>query len=294
MATLAAAVIIARFAPSPTGPLHLGHVYSAWWSRRRAQVAGGHCLLRIEDIDAARCRAEFDAGILADWAWLGFAGGSRPRRQSEHLDEYRATLSRLRAMGMVYPCFCSRRQVNAEAVASARAPHGPLGVIYSGACRRLGEAARSARIAAAHPHVWRLDAAAAAAQVGALRWREHGGDEILVDPLLGGDVVLARRDVPTSYHLAVVHDDHAQGVNLVTRGEDLRDATHVHRVLQALLGHDAPDYAHHPLLLDADGRRFAKRDRALTVAALRAAGHSPDAVIAMAQQWPRSGPRSDG
>ena len=277
-------MIVTRFAPSPTGRLHLGHVFSAVQAARRARDANGRFVLRIEDIDAGRCRPEFEAAIVEDLAWLGLEWHGAARRQSGHLDEHRAALSRLRALGVVYPCFCTRRQVAAELAASAAAPHGPLGPVYSGACRRLAERERRAR-QAAEPHAWRLDVAAAAARVGALSWREHGRGTVAAEPSRLGDVALTRKDAPTSYHLAVVHDDHAQGVNWVARGNDLFHATHAHRLLQALLGYDAPVYAHHPLLLGDDGRRLAKRDAALTVAALRDAGHSPDAVVAMATGW---------
>ena len=277
-------MIVTRFAPSPTGRLHLGHVFSAWQAWQHARDVKGRFLLRIEDIDAGRCRPEFEAAIIEDLAWLGLEGFGEPRRQSEHLGEHQDALSRLQEMGVVYPCFCTRRQVAAELAASATAPHGPLGAVYSGACRRLPAAERRARMAS-EPHAWRLDMAAAQARVGPLAWREQGQGAITVNPLPCGDVVLARKDTPTSYHLAVVHDDHAQGVNWATRGRDLFHATHVHRVLQALLGYEAPVYAHHRLLLDNEGKRLAKRNEALTVATLRVAGHSAAAVIAMAQGW---------
>ena len=276
-------MIVTRFAPSPTGALHLGHAYSALQGWRRARRAGGRFLLRIEDIDGARCRPAFEAAILEDVAWLGFAWSGAVRRQSEHLADYRGALDRLRAMGLVYPCFCTRKRIAAEIRASAAAPHGPLGALYPGLCRRLpaGEARR--RIAAGEAHAWRLDAAAAALRVGPLHWREEGRGGVAVEPLIGGDVVLARKDMATSYHLAAVVDDHLQGVTHVTRGDDLFHATHVHRLLQALLGHDPPIYAHHRLLRAADGRRLAKRDRDLAIAALRGAGRAAPEVVALAE-----------
>lgn len=276
-------MIVTRFAPSPTGLLHLGHAWSALQGWRRARQ-GSRFLLRIEDIDPGRCRPEYEAAILEDLTWLGIDWWNGVRRQSDHLAEYETALERLKAMGLVYPCFCTRRQIEAEIAASASAPHGPLGTIYPGTCRALDAPTRAARIAAGEGHAWRLDTAAAGAHAGPLHWDEEGRGAIAVDPLIGGDVVLARKDAPVSYHLAVVHDDHLQGVTLVTRGEDLFHATHVHRVLQALLGHAAPTYAHHRLLTDEDGKRFAKRDRALTLRALREARHAPEEVIAMAER----------
>ncbi|MDA1071771.1 MAG: tRNA glutamyl-Q(34) synthetase GluQRS [Proteobacteria bacterium] len=275
-------MIVTRFAPSPSGLLHLGHAWSASLGWRRARD-GSRFLLRIEDIDPGRCRPEFDAAILEDMAWLGLGWWNGVRRQSQHFADYRAVLERLQAMGLVYPCFCTRKQIEAEIAASAAAPHGPLGLIYPGTCRTLSSAEREDRLAAGENHAWRLDSAAAAALAGPLSWQEEGQGTVTVDPLVGGDVVLARKDAPVSYHLAVVHDDALQGVTLVTRGQDLFHATHIHRLLQALLGYAEPAYAHHGLLTGPDGKRFAKRDRSLTIAALREAGHSPDAVLAMAQ-----------
>ncbi len=275
-------MIVTRFAPSPTGLLHLGHAWSALQGWRRAQ-ADGRFLLRIEDIDPGRCRPEFDAAILQDMAWLGLDWWDGVRRQSEHFDEYRTVLERLQAMELVYPCFCTRKQIEAEIAASAAAPHGPLGLIYPGTCRALSTQERQARLDAGENHAWRLDAARAAGLAGPLSWREEGQGEVAVEPLIGGDVVLARKDAPVSYHLAVVHDDALQGITLVTRGQDLFHATHIHRLLQALLDYPAPDYAHHGLLVGPDGKRFAKRDRSLTLAALREAGRTPAEVIAMAE-----------
>ena len=220
---------------------------------------------------------------MEDIAWLGLGWWNGVRRQSQHFDDYRAALERLQAMGLVYPCFCTRKQIEAEIAASAAAPHGPLGLIYPGTCRALSPVEREDRLAAGENHAWRLDAAAAAALAGPLTWQEEGQGAVTVDPLVGGDVVLARKDAPVSYHLAVVHDDALQGVTLVTRGQDLFHATHIHRLLQALLGHAEPAYAHHGLLLGPDGKRFAKRDRSLTIAALREAGRTPGEVIALAQ-----------
>ena len=260
--------ITTRFAPSPTGLLHLGHARVALDAWRRAGAAGGRFLLRIEDIDAARCRPEFAEAIVEDLRWLGITWNAPPRVQSQHLPEYRAALGRLRAEGLLYPCFCSR----ADIARSAAAPHGPDGMIYGGTCRGLSDAERQDRIGRGDPHAWRLDVAAALARTGALTFCEEGRGRLSCDPLAHGDVVLARRDAPSSYHLCVTHDDAVQGVTLVTRGEDLLAATSIHRLLQTLLGYPEPGYAHLPLVMGPDGRRLSKRDGAYTLRAMREAG----------------------
>jgi glutamyl-Q tRNA(Asp) synthetase len=207
------------------------------------------------------------------------------RRQSEHLDDYRAALARLESAGLVYPCFCTRREILAEIRAAAGAPHaapsGPDGPPYPGTCRALDDATRAARIAAGAGYALRLDVAGARRRVGELRWTDLDTGAVEARPEPFGDVVLARKDTPTSYHLSVTVDDAIQGVTLVTRGEDLRAATHVHRLLQALLGLATPAYRFHRLLTDATGRRLAKRDRAETLCALRQAGRSPAEVRAL-------------
>lgn len=269
---------VTRFAPSPTGHLHLGHAYSALLAFRAARDGGGRFILRIEDIDATRCRPEFEAAIYEDMGWLGLGWEEPVRRQSEHMADYRAALETLEGEGLLYPCFCSRADIAREIASAAHAPHGPDGPVYPGTCRRLAAAERARRIAAGEPHAWRLDMAAATARTGPLAWEDDGHGRVAAAPETFGDVVLARKDTPASYHLAVTLDDHIQGITLVTRGRDLFAATHVHRLLQALLGLDTPAYRHHPLLLDEEGRRFAKRDHALTLRALREAGHTPDDV----------------
>ncbi len=276
---LRAMAIVTRFAPSPTGLLHLGHAYSALFAARQAEERGRRFLLRIEDIDRARCRPEFEAAIYEDLTWLGLEWPRPVRRQSEHLDDYRAALARLDALGVIYPCFCTRAEIAAE---SASAPHVSGGIAYPGTCRRLDATARSARLARGDAHSLRLDAAKAARLAGALQFHERDRGRQGVDPMLNGDVILARKEMPTSYHLAVTVDDHLQGVTLVTRGEDLFQSTHVHRLLQALLGYDPPEYRHHRLLTDASGGRYAKRDRSVTVRALRDAGKTPAEVRALA------------
>lgn len=268
-------MIVTRFAPSPTGRLHRGHALSALTGWQAARAAKGRFLLRIEDIDLGRCRPAFEADIYEDLAWLGLDWETPVRRQSEHFAEYGAALARLEGEGLVYPCFCTRAEIEAEIAAAGGAPQGPDGPRYPGTCRALSQADRTARRSAGIPFARRLDAAAAAARVGALRWEEADRGEIAVDPLLHGDVVLARKDIPASYHLAVVLDDALQGVTLVTRGEDLFAATHLHRVLQALLDLPAPRYRHHRLVADAEGRRLAKRDAAATLASLRQSGADP-------------------
>ena len=257
--------VVTRFAPSPTGRLHLGHAVSAIRAHDYARERGGRFLLRIEDIDGTRSRPEFVAGILEDLAWLGLRWDSLVF-QSERLAKYDAALETLKARGLVYPCFCTR----AEIAASASAPQGDVGPAYPGTCRGLNSDEVAAR---AHlPHCWRLDMAKAVAITGELAWHDAIAGTVVADPLAQGDVVLARKDAPASYHLAVTLDDAAQGVTDVVRGMDLFAATDVHRVLQALLGAPVPRYHHHPLVVDAAGRRLAKRDGALSLAEMRAAG----------------------
>ena len=275
-------MIVTRFAPSPTGYLHLGHVRSAWEGWHAAREAGGCFLLRIEDIDRARCRHEYGVAILEDLTWLGLAWDGEVRRQSEHFDDYKAALARLDAEGMLYPCFCTRREIQAEIARADGAPQGEAGSRYPGTCKRLSPSERQDKIAAGADYALRLDLAKAVARTGRLEWSEDGRPVAAVPELLG-DVVLARKDVPVSYHLAVTVDDALQGVTLVTRGDDLFTATHIHRQLQALLGLPTPVYRHHPLLTDASGRRLAKRDKAATVRDMREAGIMPGEVIRRAQ-----------
>jgi glutamyl-Q tRNA(Asp) synthetase len=271
-------MLTTRFAPSPTGYLHLGHAYAALFAFHAARDRGGRFLLRIEDIDAGRCKPEFADAILEDLAWLGLDWDGEVRRQSAHPEDYRAALARLRALGVTYPCFCSRQDI----ARAATAPHGPEGAIYPGTCRALSDDARARRIAEMRPYAIQLDIAAALALTGPLAWHDRAAGTIAADPGVLGDVVIARRDAPTSYHLAVTNDDQAQGVTLVTRGIDLFASTHIHRLLQALLGYRTPDYHHHILQTNAEGVRFSKRDGALAIRSLRDAGMSPEDVRAMA------------
>ena len=274
--------IVTRFAPSPTGHLHLGHAASALIAHRRAREAGGRFLLRIEDIDRARCRTEFTTAILEDLAWLGLDWDGDVRVQSEHMGEYRAALDALEAMGLLYPCFCTRAEIAAAIAASASAPHGP-DAPYPGTCRGLHPATAAARIEAGTPYALRLrmDAAVGRCDPARLRYHEEGAGWLDADPRPAGDIVLARKDTPASYHLCVTHDDARQGVTLVTRGEDLRRATPIHVLLQAIFDWPTPRYFHHELLTDETGRRLAKRDRASTLRALRQRGATPDAVRQM-------------
>jgi glutamyl-Q tRNA(Asp) synthetase len=267
--------VVTRFAPSPTGLLHRGHALSALTAWRLARAAGGRFVLRIEDIDTTRCRPDFEAAILDDLAWLGLDWDGPVWRQSQRGAVYRAALEQLIALGVAYPCFCTR----ADIAAAASAPHGPEGPVYPGTCRALDAATRAARLAPERP-AWRLDVAAALAITGPLRWHDAQAGWQAADPGAGGDFVVARRDIGTAYALAVVVDDAAQGVTDVVRGLDLFAATHGQRLLQALLGYPVPRYHHHRLLLGADGRRLAKRDSAETLQALRAQGLSATQLIA--------------
>lgn len=243
-----------RFAPSPNGELHLGHAYSALFTERAARAAGGLFLLRIEDIDWTRCRPEFAAGIFEDLAWLGLNWPEPVRFQSRHLDDYAAALGRLRGEGLLYPCFCSRKDI-----ASTAGPFDPDGnVLYAGACRTLSASEVEERIATGAPFSLRLDMDKACRRASRLFFDEEKQGKVEADPRRWGDVVLARKDIGTSYHLSVVVDDAIQGITHVTRGRDLFKATHIHRLLQALLGLPAPRYHHHRLITTSLGRKLAK------------------------------------
>jgi glutamyl-Q tRNA(Asp) synthetase len=255
-----------RFAPSPTGLLHKGHAFSALTAVEAARAAGGRFVLRIEDIDFTRCRPEFETAIYEDLAWLGFEWETPVLRQSEHLADYLAALDRLVARGLAYRAFQTRKEV---ALAMLSAPHG-AGEGYRGQPPSADEEA--ARLAAGEPFAWRLNLAAAERRAGPLTFEDAERGEVAVDASAAGDVVLARKDVGVAYHLAVVVDDARQAITDVVRGADLFEATHVQRLLQALLGLPEPRYRHHRLILGADGRRLAKRTGAETLRALRARG----------------------
>jgi glutamyl-Q tRNA(Asp) synthetase len=283
------AVPVFRFAPSPNGFLHLGHAYSALLNRDLAARASGRLLLRIEDIDQIRCRPAFAQAICDDLAWLGLEWDRPARRQSEHFGDYRAALARLDTLGLVYPSFESRADIAGMVVererGGARWPRDPDGApLYPGDRSRMSIAEQARRVAAGDPYALRLDMQAALTLTGALTWDESGAgpdDEtgsIAARPAAWGDVVLARKETPTSYHLAVTVDDAAQGVTDIVRGRDLFHATSVHRLLQVLLGLPEPRYHHHALILGADGRKLSKSTHATALRELRAAGATPEAV----------------
>lgn len=278
-------MIITRFAPSPTGLLHLGHAYSALVAHDAARSVGGRYLLRIDDLDSGRVRDEYRRGIAEDLDWLGLTPDEPPLIQSQRLPAYAEALEHLRAEGLAYPCFCTRADIAAQIAASVAAPHGltaqgPDGPAYPGTCRALEAGVASQRIAAGEAHCWRLDMAAALARVGGpLVWHDALRGPVDADPAPFGDIVLARRDAPAAYHLASPVDDAHQGITLVVRGADLFGATHIHRLLQALLGLPTPAYHHHALIAGPDGRRLAKRDDAASIASLRHSGVDPQQLV---------------
>jgi len=293
------ACLVTRFAPSPSGHLHLGHAYSALFAFRLADAADGKFMLRIEDIDPGRCKPEFEDAIIEDLAWLGLHWEEPILRQSERMDVYGAALEQLDDAGLIYPCFCARSDIAAEIASAGAAPHlrrhGPDGLVYPGICRHLDPEERRQRIAAGEPHALRLDMQAAFARTGPLSWHDRTRGEQIARPDLFGDIVLARKEVATSYHLAVTVDDDAQGVNLVTRGSDLFAATHIHRLLQELLNLNVPEWHHTPLLANNDGKRLAKRDKAFTLRAMREAGVDPEEIWAMSiRQIARAAATADG
>ncbi|MGV3659598.1 MAG: tRNA glutamyl-Q(34) synthetase GluQRS [Prosthecobacter sp.] len=270
---------VTRFAPSPTGWLHLGHAYAALFAHEAAAGQGGRFLIRIEDIDGTRARPVYEEAIFEDLAWLGLAWEQPVRRQSDHFDDYRAALAKLEALGVLYPCFCTRREIQDEITRAGNAPQGPDGPLYPGTCRNRSMAEREERIAAGETYALRLDVEKARACVPQdIVWKDHVHGTFKAQPAVFGDVVLARKDTPASYHVAVVVDDALQGITLVTRGEDLLPATHLHRLLQALLGLPVPEWRHHRLITDEHGKRLAKRDDARSLRSLREAGWTPQQV----------------
>lgn len=264
-----------RFAPSPTGHLHIGHAFSAWTAWQAAVEAEGRFILRLEDIDTVRCKREFEQVILDDLIWLGLDWEEPVRRQSEHFGDYDAVLERLQALGVVYRCFKTRREILEDI---ARAPHG-IGDVYPGPVAAMSADEEAERIATGRPFAWRLSLDrcrdALGARYRAMRFVEDGTGEQLADPAPLGDVILARKDVGTSYHVAVVHDDALQGISHVIRGKDLAALTPLHVLLQTLLGLPTPVYRHHRLLLDENGERFAKRNQSVTLKSLRESGMTP-------------------
>ena len=269
--------VTTRFAPSPSGLLHLGHAFSALFAEAQAKLRDGQFLLRIEDIDLGRCKLEFETAIFEDLTWLGLEWDEkRVFRQSDGLARYDQFLHLLEESDLIYPCFCTRKEIQEEVANSPRAPHGPDGVLYPGICKSLSRAEQQERMESGRPYALRIHMDRAAKLTGPLSFTDLELGRIAVEPQSCGDIVLARKDVRTSYHLSVTIDDALSQVNLVTRGEDLLHATHVHRVLQTLFGFPEPRYLHHPLLTDENGKRFAKRDKALTLQALREAGTDPN------------------
>ena len=274
--------MIARFAPSPTGPLHLGHAYAAVFAYELAMEKGGRFLLRFEDIDVTRVRDQYYLAIERDLVWLGIHWDGTPIRQKDRLPAYTESLQKLKSLHVVYPCFCTRREIQQELKSMIHAPHCSEGeATYPGTCRDLTPTERAERIGQGQAHCWRLDARRAIELTGPLVFEDQIKGRLDVDPLLLGDVVLARKDIATSYHLAVVTDDHFQGVTDVTRGEDLLSSTHVHRILQSLLGLAVPVYHHHRLIVDEAGKRLAKRDDAVSLATLRDQGKKREDILAM-------------
>ena len=270
-----------RFAPSPSGYLHLGHAYSALFSWVQAQKNDAQFILRIEDIDTTRCRKEFTEAIYEDLAWLGLTWADPPRIQSEHMEDYQQALTKLEDQGLLYPCFCTRKEIQQEVQQSGRAPHGPDGLIYPGTCRNLPLSQREKRLARGDSYALRLDTTKACALTGDLSWEDQSKGKIKATPEIFGDIVLGRKDIHTSYHLSVTVDDALQNISCVTRGTDLFEATHIHRLLQALLELPVPTWHHHDLIHDKDGNRLAKRHNALAIRELRSQGNTPEDIKKM-------------
>lgn len=270
--------MITRFAPSPTGRLHIGHAYSALFAYEKAMENKGRFILRIEDIDTGRCRPEFTEGIYEDLRWLGLEWEEPVRLQSRHMDVYKAALDRLDTDGLLYPCFCTRKDIRDEIERAGGAPHGPEGTLYPDICRTLSAAEKAQNMAKGTPYALRLNMQAALAYINrtSLFFNDYTHGQVKATPEILGDVVLARKDCPTSYHLSVCVDDAVQGITCVTRGEDLFYATHLHRLLQELLSLPVPEYHHHPLLTDEHGQRFAKRNKSVTLEEMRHEGYTAE------------------
>ena len=276
--------VITRFAPSPTGDLHLGHILAAKVARDLAkQSPGGKFLLRHEDIDGGRVKEECYARIEEDLEWLGLTWDGGALRQSSRLEAYAAALDAIKDLGLAYPCFCTRKDIQAEVKRMLSAPHGNEALLYPGLCRDIDPREAEKRISSGEPHTWRLDSAKAFAFHGEIGFHDLSHGTSLVDVMVNGDAVLARKDIGTSYHLAVVVDDAFQGVTHVTRGEDLLGATHIQRQIQAILGYPEPAYFHHGLVRDENGIRLAKRDAAMSIRTLRESGLSAAEILEMAE-----------
>jgi glutamyl-Q tRNA(Asp) synthetase len=276
--------VITRFAPSPTGDLHLGHILAAKVARDLAkQSPGGKFLLRHEDIDGGRVKEECYARIEVDLQWLGLTWDGGALRQSSRLEAYAAALDAIKDLGLAYPCFCTRKDIQAEVKRMLSAPHGNEALLYPGLCRDIDPREAEKRISSGEPHTWRLDSAKAFAFHGKIGFHDLSHGTSAVDVMVNGDAVLARKDIGTSYHLAVVVDDAFQGVTHVTRGEDLLGATHIQRQIQAILGYPEPAYFHHGLVRDENGIRLAKRDAAMSIRTLRESGLSAAEILEMAE-----------
>ena len=271
--------VVTRFAPSPSGPLHVGHLLAALQARRLADAHGGHCWLRVEDIDPRAQHPEYLELMYEDLCWLGLEFDGEVMVQTRRFGVYHEVLEQLRGMGLLYPCFCTRTEIKNQVAEMGRAPHATLGYLYPGTCRNLPPDVVAERLAAGAPHTWRLNMQRVQELIGCPTWHDMMRGTQRCVPTAYGDVVLARKDFPASYHLAVVVDDAAQGVTHVTRGADLFDSTHIHRALQGVLGLPVPQYCHHALLRDNAGKRLAKRDGARSIASLREAGFTPSQVL---------------
>ncbi len=271
-------MIVTRFAPSPTGYLHLGHAFAAKFAYDKAKESGGRFLLRIEDIDPVRCKPEFTDVLMEDLDWLGLHWDGEPLIQSEHMDYYDSLLTRLKAEGLLYPCVCTRKDIEAENARIGHAPHAGETAVYPGTCR-----GKRLDLSRYDRYSWRLDVGKAMERIDSpLTFCDETQGETLANPAIFGDIVLARKDTPASYHLCSVADDARQGVTLVTRGIDLFDSTHIHRLLQELLGFNTPKYVHHGLVCNENGQRLEKRNKAVTIRSLRENGLNPDEIFDLA------------
>lgn len=278
-------MIVTRFAPSPTGLLHLGHAHAAKVAHDLARNDQGWFLLRQEDIDSSRVREEYEEATRQDLEWLGLNWDGEILHQSSRQAAYTAAFHHLGERNLVYPCFCTRKQIQAEIATSRSAPHGPAEHLYPGTCRSLSAEETAARIASGEAHAWRFNAQKAAEIHGDLYFHDLRFGKIPVDISANGDAVLARKDIGTAYHLAVVIDDAFQDITHVTRGDDLLASTHIHRQLQAILGHPEPTYLHHACVCDENGKRLAKRDHAKSIRQLREDGLTPTEIFAMAEKY---------
>lgn len=279
--------VVTRFAPSPTGHLHLGHIYAAQVARDFAIRHGGTFLLRFEDIDITRVRPHFYQEMEEDMLWLGLEWHGTALRQTDRTSAYEGVLEKLKRLGVIYPCFCTRKDIERELSTITRAPHGPEGPLYPGTCRNLTGSESARHLTNGESPAWRINAARAKELCGPLFFTDLIHGKTAVEHELLGDTILARKDIGTSYHIAVVTDDAYQGVSHVTRGKDLLPSTHLHRVLQTLLQLPEPRYLHHDLIADSEGKRLAKRHESLSIRSLRDTGLSPSEVIAMLESSPK-------